>query len=75
MAETVKLRRFGGSLGVVLPKALTDGLALGEGDELFVTATPEGFTLTPYDPAFGEALDDAREFIRTHRNAFRELSK
>jgi putative addiction module antidote len=75
MADTIKLRRFGGSLGVVLPKSVTDGLSLHEGDELFVTATPEGLTLTPFDPEFGAALDDAREFMRTHRNAFRELSK
>jgi len=75
MADTIKLRRFGGSLGVVLPKAVTDGLALHEGDELFITSTPAGVTLTPYDPEFGAALDDAREFMRTHRNAFHELSR
>ena len=75
MTQKVKLRRFGGSLGFVLPKALSDALALQEGDELFLTTTPEGLSATPYDPDFAAAMDDAREFMRTHRNAFRELAQ
>ncbi len=75
MPETLKVRKFGGSLGIILPKNLTDSLALEEGDELFVSPTAEGITISPYDPEFAAALDDAREFMRTHRDAFRELAK
>ena len=75
MPESLKVRKFGGSLGVVLPKSLTDALALEEGDELFVTATPEGLRLSPYDPEFAAALDDARAFMRSYRDAFGELAK
>ena len=75
MAETTKVRRFGGSLGLIIPKSIVDSLALEEGDELFVTNTPEGLQVTPYDPEFAAAMEDAREFMRTHRNAFRELAK
>jgi len=75
MPETSKLRKFGGSLGIILPKNVTDSLALQEGDELLVWATTDGITITPYDPDFAAALDDAREFMRTHRDAFRELAK
>lgn len=75
MPETLKVRKFGGSLGVVLPKTVTDALALHEGDELFVSVSPEGIHITPYDPDFAAALDDARAFMRTHRDAFRELAK
>lgn len=75
MTDTLKVRRFGGSLGILLPKNVTDSLALREGDDLFVSATPEGISITPYDPDFAAALDDAREFMRTHREAFRELAK
>ncbi|HET6567025.1 MAG TPA: AbrB/MazE/SpoVT family DNA-binding domain-containing protein [Rhodothermales bacterium] len=75
MPDTLKIRKIGGSLGVLLPKSITDSLALEEGDELFVTASPEGIAITPYDPDFGAALEDAREFMRTHRDAFRELAK
>lgn len=75
MPETLKVRKFGGSLGLVLPKAITDALALQEGDELFVTATPEGISISPYDPDFAAALEDAKEFMRTHRDAFRKLAQ
>ena len=75
MPDTVKVRKFGGSLGLILPKQLTEALALQEGDELFVSSTPDGITISPYDPDFASALDDAREFMRTHRDAFRELAE
>ena len=75
MPEKTKVRRFGGSLGFIIPKAVADALALKEGDELAVASTAEGLSATPYDPDFAEALDDAREFMRSHRNAFRELAK
>ena len=75
MTESSKLRKFGGSLGIILPKTVTDALALQEGDELFISATAEGINITPYDPGFAAALDDARQFMRTHRDAFRELAK
>lgn len=75
MKETLKLRRFGGSLGVIIPKNVVDSLALEEGEELHATVTSDGLYLTPFDPDFADALDDAREFMRSHRDAFRELSK
>lgn len=75
MPDTVKIRKIGGSLGLILPKQLAEALALQEGDELFVSSTPDGISISPYDPEFASALDDAREFMRTHRDAFRELAK
>ncbi len=75
MPETIKVRRFGGSLGFIIPKSVAESMALQEGDDLFITSTPDGITATPYDPEFAEAMQDAREFMRSHRNAFRELAK
>lgn len=75
MSESLKVRKFGGSLGLLLPKNVTESLALQEGDELFVSATPDGINLSPYDPDFAGALDDARDFMRSHRDAFRELAR
>ena len=75
MTETTKVRRFGGSLGFIIPKSVADTMALHEGDELFVTGTPEAISATPYDPEFAAVMEDAREFMRSHRDAFRELAK
>ena len=75
MPQTMKVRKFGGSLGFVLPKNIAEAMAIQEGDELFVSETPDGMNITPYDPDFADALEDAREFMRTHRDAFRALAE
>lgn len=74
MIEKTKVRRFGGSLGILLPKALAGALALEEDDELFLVNTPNGLHVTPYDPEFAAAMADALAFMRSHRDALRGLS-
>ncbi|MEK6710499.1 MAG: AbrB/MazE/SpoVT family DNA-binding domain-containing protein [Nitrospinota bacterium] len=73
--DTVKLRKVGGSLGVILPKEALDALNLKEGDEMFLLRTPEGVKLTPYDPRFARLLKFARDFMRRYRDDMRELAK
>jgi len=75
MNQKTKVRRIGGSLGFIIPKSIADEMAVKEGDELYVTSSPEGISVTPYDPDFAAAIDDARELMRSLRNAFRELAK
>lgn len=75
MSEALKIRKIGNSLGVILPRTTLDELNVEEGDELFVVHTQDGLRLTPYDPDFADAVEDAREFMRTHRNAFRKLAE
>ncbi len=75
MIKPLKIRKWGGSYGVTLPRSLLDDLGVGEGDTLFPIRTPNGIELTPYDPDFAEVLEDARDFMRRHRNAMRKLAK
>ena len=75
MTKVLKIRKIGGSLGVVLPKELLGELGIGEGDLLYPVRTPDGVSFTPYDPDFAKALEDGRDFMRRHRNAMRELAK
>ncbi|MCH8031770.1 MAG: AbrB/MazE/SpoVT family DNA-binding domain-containing protein [Bacteroidetes bacterium] len=75
MHETTKIRKFGGSYGLILPKSVIESMAVKEGDVLYVSGSPDGLTATPYDPEFADAMTDAREFMRTHRDAFRELAR
>ena len=74
MPDALKVRKIGNSLGVILPSPTLEELDVEEGDELFAIQTPDGIQLTPYDPEFADAMEDARTFMRTHRNAFRELA-
>ncbi len=75
MSKPLKIRKIGTSLGVVLPKELLIELGVGEGDTLYPVRTPDGVSLSPYDPEFAEILDDNRDYMRRHRNAMRELAK
>jgi len=72
---TLKLTQIGNSVGVVLPKEILTRLKLERGQSLFVTETPDGFVLTPYDPALGEQIEAGREFMREYRDTFHQLAK
>lgn len=37
---------------------------------MFLTETPEGYTLTPYDPALEEEMEAGRAFMREYRDTF-----
>jgi putative addiction module antidote len=75
MAATVKVRRVGNSLGVILTKDVVESLGVAEGDDLFAVRTPDGIRLTPYDPDVAKVVDSTRDYMRRHRNALHELSK
>ncbi len=72
---TLKLTQIGNSLGVILPKELLAKLKVGKGDEIFVTESPSGITLSSYDPSFEEQLELGREFMRDYRDTFKALAK
>ncbi len=72
---TLKITQIGNSLGVVLPRELLARLKLEKGDAVFVTDTPGGVALTPYDPALEEQLALGREFMREYRDTFHQLAK
>jgi putative addiction module antidote len=71
----LKITRIGNSLGVILPRELLIRLGLDKGDSLFVSETPEGFTASPFDPAFAAQMETARNLMKSRRNALRELAK
>jgi putative addiction module antidote len=71
----LKIRRIGNSLGVTLPKEALAKLDVGEGEILFLTETPDGFRVTPYDEKFETAMKAFEEGKKLYRNALRELAK
>ena len=75
MIKPLKIRKWGGSYGVALPKRLLDDLGVGEGDTLFPVRTPNGVELTPYDPDFEQALEATRDFMRRYPNAMKKLAE
>jgi putative addiction module antidote len=73
--RTLKVRRVGNSLGVVLPKEVLAKLRVGEGDMLSVSETPDGVTLTLCDDEVQRQIEIGRDLMKRYRNALRELAK
>lgn len=72
----LKVRKFGNSLGVVLPKNVIDRLHTGDGKPLFLIEASDGsYRLTPYDPAFEKKMEKAEEIMERYRNALHVLAK
>lgn len=71
----LKLRRVGNSLGFTLPAEAVRMLHVREGDAVYLTEGPDGFRLTPYDPAFEQSMRVAEGFMGRYRNALRTLAK
>ena len=67
--------QIGNSTGLILPKEVAARLKVKKGDSVFLTETPDGYTLTPYDPEFEDQMRIARRGMAKYRNALRELAK
>jgi putative addiction module antidote len=72
----LKIRRFGNSLGVILPKEVIGRLNASDGERLFLVESADGdYRLTPYDPAFEKKMTKAEEIMARYRNTLHELAK
>jgi putative addiction module antidote len=71
----LKITKVGNSSGLLLPKEAMAKLRVEQGDTVYLTETPDGYRLTPYDPDFERQMGLARKVMKKHRNALRELAK
>ncbi|MBL8551440.1 MAG: AbrB/MazE/SpoVT family DNA-binding domain-containing protein [Hyphomonadaceae bacterium] len=72
---TLKVRRVGNSLGVVLPKEVLAKLRVGEGELLSVSEVEGGVALRPFNDRLQEQIEAGRRAMKRYRNALRELAK
>jgi len=73
---TLKLRKVGNSVGLVLPKEVLVRLRAKEGEDVFLIEGPDNsYRLTSFDPAFQEKMEKAEEIMGRYRNTLRELAK
>ena len=73
--SALKLTQIGNSVGVVLPKEALARLKLSKGETIFLTETPDGYALTPYDPGLEDEIKAGREFMLDFRDTFHQLAK
>jgi putative addiction module antidote len=69
------VRKYGGSLGVTLPKGMMEQFGMVEGDTVQIRQTGDGILITPYDEEFERAMEAAQRISKRYQNAFRELAK
>jgi putative addiction module antidote len=71
----LKITTIGNSAGVILPKELLARLRLEKGDELHALETPDGITLTVYDPELAAQMEVAERIMREDRNVLHKLAQ
>jgi putative addiction module antidote len=71
----LKITTVGNSAGIVLPKEILERLRVDKGDTLFVTETPDGIELRPYDEEFAEDMAVAERVMRENRDLLRKLAE
>lgn len=75
MTRKLKLTAIGNSVGVILPREILEKLRVERGDELIVLETPDGITLTPFDPEFARQMEIAERIMREDRELLRKLAQ
>lgn len=73
--RTLKVRKIGNSLGVVLTKDVLAKLGAGEGDELSVSDTPDGVALSAADHETADLMKLAEEIMRRRRKVLKALAQ
>lgn len=71
----LKLTAVGNSVGVILPKETLAKMNVAKGDVVYLTESPEGYRITPYDPDFERQMKLAETIMKEDRNVLRELAK
>lgn len=70
----LKLTKIGNSVGVVLPRELLARLHAEAGDTVYLTESPDGARLTPYNPSFARQMEAAERIMKKRRSVLRELA-
>ena len=72
----LKVRKFGKSLGVILPKDVIARLNTQEGAPLYLTETPEGgYRLVSYDPDVPAKMVKAEDIMHRYRDTLHVLAQ
>ena len=71
----LKVTQIGNSVGVILPKEALGLLNVEKGDTLYLTESPDGVRLTPFDPEFEAQMKLAREVMKNRKAVLHELAK
>ncbi|MEO6805489.1 MAG: AbrB/MazE/SpoVT family DNA-binding domain-containing protein [Edaphobacter sp.] len=75
MATAVKITTIGNSVGIVLPKEVLNRLHVEKGDSLYVSDSPGGVQLSPYNAELARKLDAFEQVMRENRDVLKKLAE
>lgn len=75
LAMKLKLRKVGNSVALIVPKHVREKMGVKEDDAVYLTETPDGYQISPYDPEFASQMELADKGMKKYRNALRELAR
>ena len=71
----VKVTTVGSSAGIVLPRGILNRLHVEKGDTVYLTESPDGIRITPYDAAFARKIDILEQVMRENRDVLKKLAE
>ncbi|MEO9131598.1 MAG: AbrB/MazE/SpoVT family DNA-binding domain-containing protein [Sphingomonas sp.] len=74
-AKRLKVVKIGNSVGVVLPREVLAKLRIGQGEEIFLSESPNGYLMSALDPDFAEAMAAAETIMREDRDILAVLAR
>jgi len=74
-ATAVKVTTVGSSVGIVLPKEILNRLHVEEGDTVYLTESPDGIRISPYDATFAQKVEILEQVMRENRDVLKKLAE
>lgn len=75
MPTAVKITTVGSSVGIVLPKEILGYLHVQKGDTVYLTESPDGIRMSPYDAAFAKKVEVLEQVMRENRDVLKRLAE
>jgi putative addiction module antidote len=75
MPTAVKITTIGSSVGIVLPKEILGYLHVEKGDTVYLTVSPDGIRISPYDVTFAQKVDALEQVMRENRDVLKKLAE
>lgn len=75
MATAVKVTTVGSSAGIVLPKEILAKLRVEKGDTVYLTESPDGIRISPYDACLARKLAAFETVMRENRDVLKKLAE
>jgi putative addiction module antidote len=71
----VKVTTVGSSVGIVLPKEILNRLHVDKGDTVYLTESPDGIRISPYDATFAKKVEILEQVMRENRDVLKKLAE